>query len=167
MSLLAQAAQQAATGADRVVPVITASATVLAAIIGGFLAAALKHRWDVQDDERRWGRERAERRREELKQAFNDYLAARAETEGLLAIHSFGAGTPVDGGRTFFTLLRRMTQLKVLLPSDDVPTLEKDVEEFGNWVHTSIASVNNGNEHFVMAPDDELVRRLAKRLLDA
>ena len=37
------------------VPVITAGAVVISAGIG-FLAAALKHKWDVQDDDARWER---------------------------------------------------------------------------------------------------------------
>jgi hypothetical protein len=56
---------------------ITAGGIVMAAfitaILTGFGAAALKHRWDVRADNVRWERERQERRRDEPKAAFSEY----------------------------------------------------------------------------------------------
>jgi hypothetical protein len=56
------------------VPLITASGTIVAAVITGFLAAMLKHRWDKQEDAESWHREREERRREELKIALVEFF---------------------------------------------------------------------------------------------
>jgi hypothetical protein len=47
---------------------------VVAAVLTGFGAATLKHRWDVRADDQRWARERAERRREELRRALLAYF---------------------------------------------------------------------------------------------
>jgi hypothetical protein len=62
--------------ADVAVPLITAGGTVVAAILTGFGAAALKHRWDGQAERQRWDRERLERRRDELRLAFMQYFDA-------------------------------------------------------------------------------------------
>jgi hypothetical protein len=63
------------TGAAAVqVPLITASGTIVAAMITGFLAAMLKHRWDKEASAETWRQERSERRRAELKVALVEYL---------------------------------------------------------------------------------------------
>jgi len=64
---------------------ITAGGTVVAAILTGFGAAALKRRWDEKAESRRWHRERSERRREELRLAFMQYFEAirRIEQMGI------------------------------------------------------------------------------------
>jgi hypothetical protein len=59
--------------------IITASATIVAALIVGFGAAALKHRWDTRDEQRRWDRERELRRQEDLRDAFSRYSTVRFE----------------------------------------------------------------------------------------
>lgn len=148
-------------------PGITAAATGLAAIISGFFAAALKHRWDVQDDERRWQRERAERRREELKLAFNQYLTTRAEVEALLT-QKPEVGVVNEATQRVSvavrSLIRESTQLRVLL--EDATTVNKDMRDFGDWVNAILNQwVGTAGPHLVV-PSDELIRRLAKQLLE-
>ncbi len=58
-------------------------ATVLAAIITGFGAAVLKHKWDVEDDKQRWERERRERFvdvKRELYVRWLDLMGPRVES---------------------------------------------------------------------------------------
>jgi hypothetical protein len=52
------------------VALIAAGSTVLAAIITGFLAAMLKHRWDLESEEQKLQREQAKRWDDDLKQLY-------------------------------------------------------------------------------------------------
>lgn len=54
---------------------ITASATVVAAVLTGFCAAALKNRWDREAKAREWENQAADRRRVELLLVYKQELA--------------------------------------------------------------------------------------------
>ena len=166
MSLLAQAAQQTAqqSSPNYWIPTITALATILAAIVG-FSAAALKHRWDVQDDERRWERERAERRREELRLAFNDYVSSRSALENLFTTQQF----PNRGDDNFYALanalFRNGRKLQILLEDDGASIVLRDVSEFTDWLR-AINLKDMSTYHVSVAPAEDELIRLAKQLLD-
>jgi hypothetical protein len=174
-----------ATSADPnyLVPVITGSATVLAAIIGGFFAAVLKHRWDVKSDalkhqwevdaeQGRLGREHNERRSEELKLAFNGYLSKRIEVETILSV-GFGTADAATAWAAFQLLTTHFSQIRVALDDPmDIDLIKKDLEAFGDWAHEQMvrqAVIQSGSVQLSdrpAAPLDEPVRKLAKRLLD-
>jgi hypothetical protein len=153
-------------------PTITASATVLAAIIGGFLAAALKHRWDMKDTQAQWDRERAERRREELRAAFNEYLTNRAEILTLLELppkqftQSQATNLLMFSRRT----VSYFTQLKVMLEAPDMAIIQADTGALDEWINASFAAADPSNEgtsvEIPVAPSDEPVRQLAYRILN-
>jgi hypothetical protein len=154
------------------IPAITAGATVGAAVISGFFAAALKHRWDVKDTYARWERERSERRREELKAAFNAYLAGRIEMETILSFPQLDA----EAGRNAFTgihlLSGHFTQLTVMLDNEHAAVVKADFECFGGWINgvfereSAIVAGKSHTDTAPSAPTDEPVRKLAKCLLD-
>jgi hypothetical protein len=54
-------------------------AAILGALITGFGAATLKHRWDSEADNTHWQRERAARIRAQRLNAFAQYLSARPD----------------------------------------------------------------------------------------
>lgn len=157
---------------DYGVPLIAAAT----ALTTGFGAAILKHRWDVASDkirhawdmkenERRWERERAERRREELKSAFNDYFSTRLGLQERLTM-----GRPIadEDAEKIVPLLHIFTgntvQLKVLLPDDVFKSFAADTAAFVVWTNIMIDRKESGT--FTTPPPDEEARRLAKRLLD-
>jgi len=59
--------------------VATVSALIVGALITGFGAAPLKHRWDAGADETRWRRGSAARLRAQRLEAFGRYLTARPD----------------------------------------------------------------------------------------
>jgi hypothetical protein len=65
-------------------------AAIVGALITGFGAAALKHKWDSEADQTRWLRERGSRDREQRLDAFAGYLAARLAASKLLVLLSEG-----------------------------------------------------------------------------
>lgn len=140
------------------IPAISA----VTAIFTGFGAAGVKRRWDVQDDRRRWERERAERRREEIGAAFNDYLSARAEIEDMRL-------PEVDDGKlapAINTSTRRFNQLWVLI--DDRDTAMELVNSHKAFISycRSLGDFFHGDGEKPIHEGDEDVRQLARRVLD-
>ncbi len=136
------------------------------ALATGFGAAALKHRWDVQDDERRWERERAERRREELKSEFNDFLAARGTLVTLMT-KPFPESTPFDRAIEILgEATRAAFQLQVSIGEEDGAVIESDLRAIQLWLKAMFARPVGQASDFPVAPKDLAVRQLAKRLLD-
>jgi hypothetical protein len=156
-------AMPAPTSPNYLIPSITAAGGVVAAVITGFLAAGLKHRWDVRDTALRWERERDERRRDELKMAFGDYLSARAEIEDMRR-------EQVDEGRLAPAInnsTRRYNQLWTLLLKDPLGSHELIASHvaFIAYCHALHEYFQGNGERPVHGSDDD-VRRLAHRSLD-
>jgi hypothetical protein len=113
--------------ANYVLPLITAGGTVVAAIITGFAAAARKHKWDVQDNDLRWERERAERRRDELRTSFAVYLAARYRQDLFDAVSDGGKVGLRESLRAYATAFH---ELCVILSDEDRAVIYRDFEQF-------------------------------------
>lgn len=162
---LALVAQQASP--DRLVPVITASATVVAAIIGGLVAATFKHRWDVKDDERRWDRERDERRREELKAAFTEYLSTRSEVVDSLTHPVIEEADLNKTAMAVYKLVREEARLTILLGENNAHVVKVDCSTFAKWIEAMFDRGNDRSTPIPVAPGEEAVQQLAHRLLNS
>jgi hypothetical protein len=122
---------EATTVAQVLPPVATVVAAILGALITGFGAAALKHKWDAAADDLRWQRERASRIRAQRLDAFAQYLAARPD---LSAVRSLAdrAGDPavvVSAAR-----LAAANLLILLSDADQRAVVERDLRTVENWV---------------------------------
>jgi hypothetical protein len=116
---------------------ITASATVVAATMGGFGAAALKHHWDVDDTELRWERERTERRRDELKVALSQFFSTRGDVTDSFVI---AQAEPDNGRRAIRRYEGGLAALAVLLDikSELAETFLTEAEKFSTWMNSQI-----------------------------
>lgn len=166
MNLLSQAAQQ--SNPSYVVPIVTVLVSGFVALVVGFGAASLKHKWDVQDDKRRWERERAERRREELKAAFGEYLDARHEAERS-AVRFLLTGKPGDSqlrDAIGLRLTHSLGHLRILLDPTSSDKVKQDFDAFSSWLLVA-ASWPSGTEEIPAPPSDETVRTMAQLLHDS
>jgi hypothetical protein len=64
-------------------PLATGAGTLCAAVVTGFAAAALKHRWDVEDESRRFRREAARQQFLDASTAWDRYQTDRREHAAL------------------------------------------------------------------------------------
>ena len=142
MIALTAALDAATSTAAQVLPsVATVIAAIVGALITGFGAASLKHRWDSQADETAWRRERDARVRTQLLSAFAQYLAARPD---LRAVRSL-ADRPDDAAGVVSAARLAAANLLILLPEprqravveDDLRTLEKWV---ASWLGPSTSA---------------------------
>lgn len=120
------------------VPVITAGGTVVASIITGFIAAKVKHDWDKADAEDSWDRERAERRREEVREALMAYMTARdaMELEVMQAFVQTVAGSPTDRADPvppIMALRGHASRLQLLVNRASSTTIGEDWTAFSAW----------------------------------
>jgi hypothetical protein len=154
------------------VPVITASGTVVAsigaAILTGFRAAKVKHKRDVEDNDIRWGRERFERRRDELKSAFVRYLAARGRTERALV--NVGARRTWEdiqvAGDAFSDFQLAFAELEILLREKVLLRFRVENQPFLNWLSEAYKQATEAGVALDSAPSPQGVIDLAKVLLD-
>ena len=101
----------------------------------GFLAAALKHKWDVQDDDARWERERAERRRDELRAAFSAYLSARWQFD---LLDRTGKGVTTAYREAAHGYATAFNGLSVVLVDEELKaTVRQDYEGFIAWYQSA------------------------------
>ncbi|TYP88545.1 hypothetical protein [Blastococcus xanthinilyticus] len=120
------------------VPVITASGTVLASIITGFIAAKVKHGWDQEDAQETWDRERAERRRDEVRDALMAYMTARdaMELEVMQAFTQAAAGSPMtrsDPVPAIMALKGYASRVQLLVNQATSATIGADFDRFTTW----------------------------------
>jgi hypothetical protein len=176
-------------------PLITAGGTVVAAIISGFLAAALKHHWDVAADKLRWQRERSERRRDELRSAFAGYLASRSSLERALFI----SGRDRNVASTLAALVspessltssqaalaaqqvalassevvfnvqaeyfHSLAELQAILEDRSFLAMEGEIKSFGKWVRETNTELQNEKSTWEPAPDNQSVVQLSQKLI--
>jgi hypothetical protein len=148
----------AAVSSGVVVPLISAGGTVVAAIVTGFFAAGLKHRWDTKAEDLRWAREREERRRDEVRVALAEFFAAfrrcidtgnGAYARGITDHRARGGeeATPEDWGRMNVALVndpKFMTnliglaaardQLLVLVSDDEGSPFHEAADTMHGWI---------------------------------
>jgi hypothetical protein len=138
---LAAAPAIAASTATQVLPsVATVVAAIVGALITGFGAASLKHKWDSEADETAWRRDREARVRAQLLSAFAQYLAARPDLRAVRTL----ADKPDDAAGVVSAARLAAANLLILLPEpeqravvdDDLRTLEKWV---ASWLRPSSA----------------------------
>lgn len=127
------------------------------AILVGFGAAGLKHHWDVEDNTVRWGRERDERRRDELRAAFARYLAAREALDDWVRAGN-REHAAVD---TEFFLASTALQI-ILVNPDDASKIDSDTTSMGGWQKAYNAGFDIGAEP--QYPSGRSIMDMAKRL---
>jgi hypothetical protein len=152
--------------ANYVLPLITAGGTVVAAVVAaiitGFVAAARKHKWDVQDNDLRWERERAERRRDELRTSFAVYLAARYRQDLFDAVSD---GAKVELRESLRAYATAFHELCVILSDEDRAVIYRDYERFLAWNKNAVIKQREGVKFDGKSPAPGEVLDLAARLL--
>ncbi len=161
--MIALTTPSANPGSTTLIQVLAPLATVVAAILGalitGFGAAALKHKWDSEADETRWRRERMARDRAQRLEALAQYLAARPD----LAAAKSVSNKLVDPAAVVSPARLAAIRLMILLPDGDQHTVvEDDLQEMVKWI-TSWAAASSANKKDVPSPQPilKLARELA------
>jgi hypothetical protein len=174
---------------------ITSGTAIVVAIITGFGAAALKHRWDVAADRLRWHRERSERRRDELRSAFASYFASRSSLERAMFIAARDrnvASTLIalvspEGGLTASQAaldaqhaalassevvfqaqadyFRSLAELQIILDDRSFVAMKGEIDSFGKWLHETFGAMSNGEYTFTPPPDSQSMVQLAQKLI--
>jgi len=142
---------------------LLAIATVIAAIVGavitGFWAAGLKHKWDTEADEKRWRQERAARDRAQRLDAFAAYLAARPDLEAVTAITNKEKSAAAVVSPAELAAAR----LLILLPDADQHVVVKnDLDQIIRWVAAWAAPSTEGRTG---TPSLEPILGLARALV--
>jgi hypothetical protein len=129
-----QAAELAAssTGFGQILPPIaTVFAAVLAALITGFGAARLQHKWDAEADEKKWQHDSNSRNRARRLDAFAQYLSARPDLRAAKAL------TTEPGRSTAVVSDVRLAaaNLLILLPDPGQHAIvEQDLQTVEDWI---------------------------------
>jgi hypothetical protein len=128
---------EASAASSALVQVLPSAATVVVALITGFGAASVKHRWDSEADDRRWQREGAARARTQRLSAFAQYLAARPSLE---AVRSF-AGQSKEAAIVVSAARLAAANLLILLPEPGQRDIvESDLRTVQSWVDAWLSS---------------------------
>lgn len=119
---------------------IAAGATVLAAIITGFLAAVLKHRWDVESEKLKYNREDAQRWGTELRQLYASFLV---ELERVIKeTERYGKLTPQElfkaDAPTVDEAAKLYEELRFIAPEEILGHLAHLFEAFGDLAGRNI-----------------------------
>lgn len=140
-------------------PVATVVAAIAGAIITGFGAASLRHKWDVEADERRWRRERDARVRAQRLEAFAAYLSARPNLNTVTAITA-GSGDPapvVSAARL------AAANLMIFLPGEEQrDVVQADLQTVETWVGTWFT---RSSTDLTDVPSGEKILDLARSLV--
>jgi hypothetical protein len=152
--------------ANYLIPGIAAAATLGASIVSGFGAAALKHKWDIEDNERRWERERAERRREELKAGFSAYLTARSEMEQTMFLTQVGESSNERVSAIVSRFPKSFSQLRTLVDAESAMEIQLDAGAVSKWAEAMMVRSKKRMGEVPELTSDEPVRQLAHRLID-
>lgn len=106
-------------------------AAVIVALITGFAAAAMKHKWDVAADEARWRREGTARVRSQQLEAFGRYLTARPDLRVIRTL----ADSPGDAALILSDIRLAAANLLILLPGAAArEVVEEDLRTVENWI---------------------------------
>ena len=148
-----------------ILSVVAATGTGLAAVITGFGAAALKHRWDVAGEDTRWARESLERRRQELLLSLAEYLRVRTQLHAALGRYA------QDGSADRTLVVDVLNELelaaaraRMLLAPGDRQLLSQDVSDLHVWSSAAMAAIQKG-QPFNRPPEDDQFIELGQRLL--
>ncbi len=155
---------------DYTVPAITAGAKIVAALIVGFGAAILRHRWDAVDDTRRWARERNERRREVLVDALAAYVAARGAAEDAVSVIPARPLTQHDldvAARSVYVVMREVHRLQALIGEPDFSVVAEDVRRFNEWWADQLEEIKGKQSTGVASPSLIEIHKLVVRIRDA
>lgn len=140
--------------------VATVTASVVGALITGFGAATLKHKWDAEADETRWRRDSAARLRQQRLDAFGRYLTARPD---LKAVQSL-ADSPGNAVSILTDVHLAGANLLILLPEEAQRAIvEDDLRTLENWV--AAWSVPTSRSERTNAPSAEAILDLARALV--
>lgn len=96
------------------VPLITASGTVAAAILTGFGAASLRHKWDVDDEKRRVGREASLRFIQDKRDCYSRFMVKMDELIKLMFLLG-QPHAPADDHARLEPLIAAMTSEVMLM----------------------------------------------------
>jgi hypothetical protein len=139
-------------------PIATVVAAILGALITGFGAASLKHRWDAEADNIRWQRERTARIRAQRLSAFAEYLTARPDLNAVQAL------ADKTGDATVVVSAARLAAAKLLILLPDAnqrATVENDLRAVESWVASWLVPSRAGRSD---VPSSDLVLGLARQL---
>jgi len=140
-------------------PLGTVVAAIAGALITGFGAASLKHRWDVQADDKRWRRDRESRLRAQRLAAFAQYLAARPNLRAARELTTRAA----DAASLVSNVRLAAANLLILLPdADQRATVESDLRAVEDWIASWLPGQATAASGDVPAPD--AVLGLARQL---
>jgi hypothetical protein len=141
-------------------PVATVVAAVGGALITGFGAAGLKHKWDIEADDKRWRRNRDARVRAQRLDAFAQYLSARPDLRAVKSLLT-RAGDPaaiVSGIR-----LATANLLIVLSEPEQRTIVERDLLTVEDWVASWLDAPANADRTDV--PSAQPILDLARNLV--
>lgn len=142
--------------------VATVTASVVGALITGFGAASMKHRWDVKADEKRWRQDRAARLRAERLDAFGRYLTARPDRDAVRTL----ADSPAEAAGILTGVRLAGAQLLILLPDEEQrAVVENDLRTVENWVRAWSRPASRADRTDV--PSADAVLALARALAAA
>ena len=157
---MAAASADAASILGQVVLAIgTVVAAILGAVITGFWAAGLKHKWDTEADEKRLRQERAARDRAQRLDAFAEYLDARPDLAAVTAIVRKEKSAAAVASPAQLAAAR----LLILLPDADQHAIVKDdLDQMMKWVAAWTAPSTEGHTG---VPSLEPILGLARALV--
>ncbi len=152
------------TAGSTLTQVLPSVATVVSATIGalvtGFGAAALKHKWDSEADDTRWRRERSARIRAQRLEAFARYLSARPD---LSAVRSL-TDSSGDPAVVVSAIRLAAANLLILLPdAGQRDVVENDLRTVENWVASW--SVSSSRSDRTGVPSAQPILDLARDLV--
>jgi hypothetical protein len=139
-------------------PIATVIAAILGALITGFGAATLKHRWDSEADNTRWQRESALRNRAQRLNAFAQYLSARPDLNTVRSL------ADESGDPTVVVSAIRLAAAHLLILLSDAhqrDIVESDLLTVENWVISWLAPSSAGRTD---VPSPSRILDLARQL---
>jgi hypothetical protein len=140
-------------------PVATVLASIAGALITGFGAATLKHRWDIRAEARQWSRSRDQRIRAQLLEAFSGYLVARPDLQTIPAI----TANPEDATVVVSRIQLAAASLLILLAAaEDRDVIETDLARLEEWIAASLHEPSKAN--WKDGPPVAAILDLARRL---
>jgi hypothetical protein len=142
------------------VQVLPSAVAVVVALITGFGAAALKHKWDIAADEARWRQESSARLRAQRLDAFGRYLTARPDLNVVRSL----ADSPGDVTAVLSGIRLAAANLLILLPEAVQRTVvEDDLRTMESWVAAWLGSSPRSGRADI--PSAESILDLARALV--
>jgi hypothetical protein len=162
--VIAVAVSLAVAATSTLAQVLPPTATVVAAIVGalitGFWAAGLKHKWDMEADDKRWRRSRDSRVRAQRLDAFAQYLSARPD---LSAVRSLRTRAAEPAAIVSEIRLAAANLLIVLSDPGQRAIVERDRLTVEEWVASWLDAPSDAGRTDV--PSAQLILDLARNLV--